>query len=163
MAPLIAYLPYIIAAVSAAGALKAGQSAQAEGEYNAQIAERDAQSATYKAEYDARASALKFKMLMGKQRAAYGKAGVDITSGSPLLQLAFQAEEGERERQAILYSGRVESQSDLNKAKLFRDKGKQARSASYLSAGTSFLGAVAAGYGSAPTAGSSGSRPAGSW
>jgi len=139
------------AAVSAYGMVRQGQYQSAANEYNAQIAERDAEAARRKAALDADASERKFKSLLGRQRALYAKAGVDITEGSPLLTMTFQAEEAERDRQAILYSGKTAEQSDLDRAKLFRFTGSNASTASYIGAGSTFLTSAASAYGRANT------------
>jgi hypothetical protein len=131
------------AAVSAYGAVKQGQYAKASADYNAEISARDALAAKQKAEYDADTSALKFKQLLGKQRALYAKAGVDITEGSPLLMMSFQAEQAERDKQAILYGGKTQSQSDLDRANLFRMSGANSQTAGYISGGSTFLSGLA--------------------
>lgn len=131
------------AAVSAYGAVKQGQYAKASSEYNAQIAQRDALAAQQKAEYDAETSERKFKSLIGRQRALYAKAGVDITTGSPLLMMSLQAEEAERDRQAILYSGKTAAQSDIDRMNLFKFQGGAAETAGYISGGSTFLTGLA--------------------
>jgi len=131
------------AAVSAYGSYKQGQYQKSAAEYNAKIAERDAELARRKAAYDAETSAEKYKVLMGKQRALYAKAGVDITSGSPLLTMSYQAEQAERDRRAILFSGKTAAESDLDRAKLFRFSGSNAEEASYYSAGSTLLSSLA--------------------
>ena len=135
------------AAISAYGAIRQGQYAEAAAEYNAKIADRDAEAARKKAEYEAERSELKFKMLMGKQRALYSKAGVDIASGSPLLMMTFQAEEAERDREAILWGGRNESESDEARARLFRFQGGNAATAGYINAGSTLLTSLGSAYG----------------
>jgi hypothetical protein len=82
-------------------------------------------------------------MLMGRQRALYAKAGVDITEGSPLLMMSFQAQEAERDRQAILYGGKTAEQSDIDKANLFRFTGGNAQTGRYISGGSTFLSGLA--------------------
>lgn len=131
------------AAISAYGAVKQGQYQKATSEYNAQIAQRDAEAARQKAEYDAEQSSREFKMLLGKQKALYAKAGVDLTEGSPLLMMAWQAEEGKRERELILQGGRTAEQSDLAKANIFRFQGGQAQTAGTISGGSTFLTGLA--------------------
>lgn len=131
------------AAVAVYGAVRQGDVAKKTGEYNAQIAERDAVIATQKAEYDAESSSQKFKILMGKQRALYAKAGVDMTSGSPLLVMSFQAEQAERDRQAILLAGKTAAESDSSRAGLFRMTGESAQTAGYITGGSTFLTSLA--------------------
>ena len=125
--------------IAAYGQLRQGQYAKAAGKYNAAVAEREGEAAAQKAEYEAEASARKFKILMGKQRASYAKAGVDIASGSPLLMLAAQAEEAEREREAILYGGDIAQRGAQGQATMSRFQGRQAAIAGKLAAGSTFL------------------------
>ncbi|MDD2657193.1 MAG: hypothetical protein PHD04_00845 [Candidatus Pacebacteria bacterium] len=142
MAFAAAAIPYVMAgtaALSAYGMYRQGQAAEDASEYNARISENDALAAKEKAEYDAETSAREFKRLMGRQKALYAKAGVDITEGSPLLMMAYQAEEAERDRQAILFGGKTASQSALDKARLFRLEGSNAATAGNISAGSTFL------------------------
>lgn len=141
------------AAVSAYGAVKQGQAQKEANEYNAQIAEENAAAAKKKAEYDAETSALEWKQLLGKQAALYSKAGVDISSGSPLLTMSFQAEQAERDRQAILYEGKTSSESALSQASLFRFYGSNASAASTYSATSSLLSSLANTYTSSKTTG----------
>ena len=131
------------AAVAAYGAVRQGKAAKEAAKYNSNIAELDAAAAKKKAEYDAETSATQFKELMGKQRALYAKAGVDISSGSPLLTMSFQAEQAEKDKQAILYQGKTAEQSSLTRASLFRDSGSDSQTAGYISGGSTFLSGLA--------------------
>jgi len=136
------------AAIAGYGMIQQGQYQKASNEYNAQISERDAEAARRKAQLDADASAAKFKSLLGRQRALYAKAGVDLSEGSPLLTMTYQAEEAEKDRQAILYEGKTAEQSDLDRAKLFRFSGSNAATGSYIGAGSTFLTSAVNTYGS---------------
>lgn len=131
------------AAVSAYGAVRQGQNAKEAAEYNARASEIEAAEAKRKAAYDAETSSMQFKELMGKQKALYAKAGVDLSSGSPLLTMSFQAEQAERDKQAILYSGKTAEQSSLTRASLFRDSGSDSQTAGYISGGSTFLSGLA--------------------
>lgn len=129
--------------VSTVGSMSQAQ-AQAEiAEYNAAVAAAEAEAAKQKALYDAEQSRDKFRRLMGRQRALYAKAGVDIASGSPLLMLADQASEAEKERLAILHSGGVTAASDLNKSSLYSMTARNASTAGYINAGSTFLSGMA--------------------
>jgi len=136
------------AAVAAYGAVRQGESAKEAARYNANIAELDAAAAKKKAAYDAETSSLQFKELMGKQKALYAKAGVDISSGSPLLTMSFQAEQAEKDKQAILYQGKTAEQSALTRASLFRNTGDDAATAGYISGGSTFLSGLSNAYSS---------------
>lgn len=134
------------AAVSAYGSYKQGKQEKEAANANAEIERQNAAAAQKKAEYDAETSALEWKQLMGKQKAMYAKAGVDIASGSPLLTRAFEAEQAERDRQAILYNGRTASESANARAALYKKTGSDAYKAGQVQAGSTFLSSVAKAY-----------------
>jgi hypothetical protein len=52
----------------------------------------------------------KYNRLMGRQRALYAKAGVDLASGSPLLVMSGTASEGEEEARMIRSGGQSEAE-----------------------------------------------------
>jgi hypothetical protein len=137
------------AAASGYGAYQTGQNQKKEAEYNQDVAESEALASKQKAEFDMETSQKRFKALMGHQIASYSKAGVDITSGSPLLLLAAQAEEGERERQAIKYGGDVGASRMYNQGNIFSMQGKNAATAGTIGAGGTLLSGIssAASYG----------------
>ena len=108
-----AAIPYVIAAVGvAASAYGQYQSAQATEkgykiqqkayEYNVAITER-------KAAQEEAAHRDKLRKLLSSQRALYAKAGVDLSSGSPLLVMEETAAEGEKEALAIRTGAQEES------------------------------------------------------
>jgi hypothetical protein len=57
-------------------------------------------------------SRLEWTRLMGRQRSLYAKAGVDLTSGSPLLVLADTAMKAEQEQARISTAGKSEATLD---------------------------------------------------
>jgi hypothetical protein len=89
--------------VSAIAQYKKGQAEKAAYDYNANVA-------LEKMKEQSETSEAKFSSLMGKQRSLYAKAGVDITSGSPLLVLADTAMQAEEEQQRIRASGETSAQ-----------------------------------------------------
>lgn len=134
------------AAIAGYGAVKQGQAAKETSDYNAKIAERDALAAKNKADYDAEQSELKFNMLLGKQKALYAKSGVNLSEGSPLLMMTFQAEQAAKDKQAILFEGKSAEQADLDRANLFRMSGDNSATAGYISGGSTFLSGVSNAY-----------------
>lgn len=88
----------ISSGVSGIAQYKAGQAEKAADEYNADVILR-------KMAEDEAASRAEFSRLMGRQRSLYAKAGVDISSGSPLLVLADTAMKEETEAQRIRKAG----------------------------------------------------------
>lgn len=106
--------------VSAVGNYQSAKAEVAAYRFNARINAADAVAARTKSDYEEKQSRKKLITLMGSQRALYAKAGVDLSSGSPLLVLANTAAEGEEEAQNIRWQGDVEVASHKNKATLNR-------------------------------------------
>jgi lambda repressor-like predicted transcriptional regulator len=73
------------------------------------------------AKWSPTASEEKYSSLVGKQAAAYAAAGVDITSGSPLLMMAVSA--GRGGRQAIQPGQNTEEKRRASIEPLLREKG----------------------------------------
>jgi len=115
----------VSSAVSGFAQYKQGQAQQAAYDYNANVTleQMKEHEETSEAQY---------ANLMGRQRALYAKAGVDITSGSPLLIAAFTAAQATEEQQRIQYSG--ETEADLE-----RYYGKVAASSATTGAMSTFL------------------------
>ena len=134
----------VVSAMAAAySSYSTGQQQKSTGEYNAKVAESEADAARQKAEYESEQSQRKFKAILGQEALGYSKAGVDISSGSPLLMMALQAEEGQREQQEIKYTGSTYAGRALNQGYLSRIQGRQAGTAGSIGAGTSFLSGLA--------------------
>jgi hypothetical protein len=96
----------VTSAISGVAQYKQGRAQQAAYEYNADIALENMRQ-------NEEASRQKFTVLMGRQRMLYAAAGVDLTSGSPLLVLADTAMKAEMESSRIKTAG--ESESELQR------------------------------------------------
>jgi len=125
-------------AVSAYGQYAQGQSQKKWAAYNAEVAERDAETATKVAGYEANLQRKQTEELLGRQRASYGKAGV-TTEGSPLLLMAETAAEGEMEASMIEWGGKTKAQRFRSEAALSRMKGGMFQRAGYYGAGSTLL------------------------
>jgi hypothetical protein len=125
--------------MSAFGQYQSGQAQKAAYNYNAQVAESEAGVARAGAAREEEVHRAKLQRMLGTQRALYGAAGVDITSGSPLLTMMSTAEEGEREAEFIKYGGEVEATRALNEGRIGRFQAKQASTAGKIGAGSTFL------------------------
>ncbi len=139
-------LPIIAMAVSAAGAAmsaygqyRQGEAAKAAGSAAEDIAAANAEAIEKKTTYEEEMQRDKLKKIMGRQRALYAKAGVNINEGSPLLMLMETAEEGERDVQAIRYTGEVNRATALNQGRMAAFQGEQSYNAGMISAGSTFL------------------------
>jgi hypothetical protein len=111
--------------LSAYSQYQAGAAQKEAYDYNAEIVQQ-------KAAYDEAQARDRLRKLMSTQRALYAKAGVDLTSGSPLLVLAQTAAEGEEEALNIRRTG-------YNEAQLQKYYGSQAKTAGTLGAGSTLL------------------------
>lgn len=136
------------AAIAAYGAVSQSKYQKKMAEYNENQAQKEAELARQKAAWDAETSAKQWKVLLGKQKALYAKAGVDLSEGSPLLVMSYQAQEAERDRQAILYQGKTAEQSALDRAAIFSAQGNYAQTSGYISAGSTLLSSLGSAYSS---------------
>ncbi len=135
--------------LSAFGQYRAGQAQKGAYDYSAKVAEAEAGVARAGAAREEEVHRAKLQRMLGTQRALYGAAGIDITSGSPLLTMMSTAEEGEREAEFIKYGGEVSATEKLNEARANRYYGKQSSTAGKIGAGSTFftgLGEAGLGY-----------------
>lgn len=126
-------------AISAYSQYEQGRAQKSAYRANAKIAESEAVAAREKAILDEQQSRQRTKRLMGTQRSLYAKAGVDLSSGSPLLMLSATAAEGEEEAQVIRAGGDVEEYRARSQAGLNRYYGRMASAAGTIGAGTTLL------------------------
>jgi len=115
----------VSSATSAYGTYAKGQAEKAAYDYDAEITieQMHEKAATSEEEYSA---------LMGRQRALYAKAGVDVASGSPALVLADTAYKESISQQRIKRAGE-------QKAALLRWEGEEAAHAGTFGALSTFL------------------------
>jgi len=125
-------------AVGAVGSIAQGQQQQEWANYNAAIAQQQAQTAKATAEWEATQKRKETERLLGKQRALYGVAGVTY-EGSPLELMAETAAEGELDALMLERTGKIREQKYMSEAELTKMKGQQAATAGYFGAGTTLL------------------------
>lgn len=133
----------IAAAIAAAGAIKKGQSAKKQGDYNAKIEERNAAVARDQANAAALRQQRSANKIIGGMRAAYGAAGVSV-EGSPLDVLEESAGQAELDRLTILHNGELKAIGAIDNAALDRARGAEAESSGYVNA----VGKLFSAYGS---------------
>jgi hypothetical protein len=104
----------------------AGQQQQAAYNYNANIDLQDTSSSLI-------ANEQRYSTLVGKQATAYAAAGVDITSGSPLLMMAATAGRGGRQAAEIYQSGTEKATLEQYYGKVAAWRGTMAGVGSFLS------------------------------
>lgn len=130
---------FIGTGLSAYGSYREGQAQKAGYEYNAKVAEANAEAIRQKTAYEEVNQRKRLKALLGEQKAIFGAAGVDLTVGSPLLTMMEDIKAGERDIQALRYSGDVEATQQLNQARLNRFYGKQAGRAGIMGGASTFI------------------------
>lgn len=129
------------AAVSAVGAISQAAAASNAADFNATIAQQNADIARQQGAADQeRQKRLAIKAL-GDITAGYGASGVSM-EGSPLDVLAESARQAELDYQTIGYNAELKAMGYTNTATLEQYKGQAAETAGYLQAGSSLLGAA---------------------
>jgi hypothetical protein len=108
------------------GQQDAAAAQQQAGEYNAQIDEANAAEAKDQAAQEEQITREKYARVMATQRANYGAAGVEISSGSPLAVLQDQAYQAERDALNVRWKGAVNYDKFMNQANLERFYGATA-------------------------------------
>jgi len=134
---------------SAQAQAKQGKAQEQWYQYNASVAERDAESARQSAEYEAALKRKEGEKLLGRQRALFGKAGVTF-EGSPLMLMEQTASDIEMDALMIERGGKLTEQRYQSEATLSRMQGTAAQKAGYYGAGTTLLtgaGQAATSYG----------------
>lgn len=140
--------------LNALGQLEQGQAQQDAAEFNAQIAEQNANEVTkFYGEEERRFRIIARKQL-GSARVALGASGIRA-EGSPLDVLEESAANAEMEAQSIRYEGEVKRRDYLQQAQAERLRGRAAvRSSRYGAASSLLLGAadIFSGFGGAKSA-----------
>lgn len=124
--------------VAAYSSYRQGQQAQAEGQYNAQVASNQAINARNAAEVAAQNREEQTRRILGAQRTATGASGI-TTEGSPLLDMMYSVEQGALDAARIRYSGAQTAGAYQAESRLQRYRGGQGARAGSLAAGTTLL------------------------
>lgn len=119
--------------------LYAGRVAEAQSEYEASVYEQDAKMRQQKTRFDLLQAERAKQHGMGRLRAKMATSGARLDVGAPLLALSEQATEYELNKALIAYEGEVETRRLWTQRELAKSRGRYARRASYLQAGTSLL------------------------
>lgn len=177
----MAAAPYIIAVVlsaafSANAQYQAGRSQQKAYEYQAEVAKREGELSQQAADLEAASierqgeqeealARQRLRIILGRQKSLYAKAGVDLSTGSPLTVFAATAAEGEQdaltirsstaEQAAITrYQGRIGQYRSGLEAEGSRYSGRAAMTAGKTAATSTLLSS----FGSAYSMGSGGGK-----
>lgn len=164
MCELTTVLAVIGTATTVMGAVQQGKAQSDAYEYQAEMANREANN-----ERDAaRDHADKIRKLArrqtGEQTAALAASGVSVAEGTPLVIEQDTLQRGEEDAFTELLNGERRANSLEGQAALYKSGAKNAVTSSYLSAGSSLLsgaGAIASGWKKAPTAPTGGNVPGG--
>lgn len=133
-------------AVSAVSSISQGIAAREMGDYNARVAEVDAQSAEASSRAEAEASRKRTARLQGAVRARAAASGLDLGEGSPLEVLYANASEGELEALSIEHSGATAASRYRSQGAVARARGRQAETSGYLSAASQVLSSAVSAY-----------------
>lgn len=126
-------------AVSVYSNVQQGKRADELAEYNAKLAENEAQDARNLATEKENTHRTKVAQLLSKQRATLGASNVDINSGSALQLQQDTTTLGEVDALRIRATGDKTVESYESQAELNRLQGETAETQSYLNATGSFL------------------------
>lgn len=152
----MAWVPLVMAAVSAASSMKKGQQESDASAYNVAIAKRDAQVALDQGGLEADQQRRKATLTLGAARALYGASGV-TSEGSPIDVLASSAANAEMDNQLIKYRARLRALGYTDTAGLDSASGAAAKSNGYTGAIGSLLGGAADLYSNSSSSSSTGS------
>ncbi|PKN37682.1 MAG: hypothetical protein CVU62_08125 [Deltaproteobacteria bacterium HGW-Deltaproteobacteria-2] len=107
--------------------------------YNAAVANQNAEAIEDKAAYDAKMHNQEVRKMLATQRSLYGKSGVSSEEGSPLLVMNDTVKQGAMDALAIRYGGDVEAAKQRSAANLYKMEGKNIKTAGAIGAGTTLL------------------------
>jgi len=107
-----------------------GRQQRALAEYNAKIAELDAQQAMQDAETQAFIELQKSRMIVGEQKAGFAAGGVVTTTGTPAVLAAQEAAMAAQRVGNVLMQGRAEAARLRRGADAMRFEGRSAQLAS---------------------------------
>lgn len=146
MAFIAPAIPYIVGALSVAGAgyaaynsYQQGKATQSLNNYNAAVSDSAAKTAESEARAKANAQRAQAQRIKARQRALYARAGVNVNTGTPLVVQTAQAGELEMSALEIQQQGNVEAARQRNQAVLDRMAGKSAYKAGATNAGATIL------------------------
>jgi len=137
-------------AVQVSGQIKAGKAAKAAGEFNARVAEENAEAARLQAAEKERRFRISSRKLLGLTRARIGGSGVAF-DGSVLDVLEETVSNAELDALTIRHAGEVSALAFLNQASVERFKGEAARRNANLKAVGTLLQGAGAIFGKLPS------------
>lgn len=125
--------------VSAYGQYQQGKAEKSAANYNARIANLQADNEKQKGLEAEAEHARKMKQLQAQQRAGMAANGLDLTSDTPMSIFEQTAEWGERDRQTIAHNTDMDVWGLRSESSLYKAKGKNALMSSYYGSGATLL------------------------
>lgn len=130
-------------AVSVYSQYAQGQAQQKAAKYNQRANENAAQTAQQEATAHANLQRESYRRVIATNRAVTGSAGVEETSGSPLMVASDNARQAELNALMTEYGGKVRSTAFQNQAELYKMRAESAGPAGLLNAGSTLLSGAA--------------------
>lgn len=138
--------------IGAYGQLKESEAQARASEYNANVAEMNAEQAILISAQDERRQRIIARKELGSIRAAYGASGVSM-EGSPMDVLAESTANAELDALNIRYAGQAKAAGLRDEASYERFRAKETRAAGVLGAAASLLSGGARAYSMIPSRG----------
>lgn len=131
------------AALNAVGSYSQGQAAKSQAEFQARVGEQQATRTRQIAASEEEDFRRKQSALLAQRRAALGKSGIDIGTGTPLLAAGDFAAETELQALRIRAGGETQATRLEQQAELTRAGGRSAAQRGLFRAGSSLLSGYA--------------------
>jgi hypothetical protein len=142
LAAMAPALSLVSGAVSAIGAISAGNAQAAAANYNAQVQEQQARVAMDQASAQAAQEARKTRQIVAAAEAGAADSGLTLT-GTTGAVINQARDTGNMNVLLAMYDGSLKATGYRNNANLERANARASRVASYFGAGTSLLGGAA--------------------
>ena len=128
--------------VSAIGAISSAQAQSKAADFNAAVASNNAGAAAQKAKFDATQIADQTRRATAQQRAAMASSGFDPNTGTFADVTADTKRQGEMNRLARIYQGRLGVNQSISQAQLSTMQASADETAGLFGAGSSILGGI---------------------
>lgn len=143
MAAAIPYVPYVLTAVSAVGAIKQGQAQQAAAQYQADTAAENARITEAQGNQAAAQHQIETQRKIGAAMAAYGASGVDMGIGTPGDYMADMVRTATLDRLTLKYNYRMKALGYERQSALSGMEADNARDSMYLNTASSLMSSYA--------------------
>ena len=121
------------------GQIRQGQYAAKQGKYMSDVYKQEAAASKKQTQFEYLKKKNEIKQFMASQRATFGAMGIDSTTGTGKAIAESTLKEGGLDLFAIMYGGKVAETKALNYAQMYKAEGRNAQSASWLSAAGTLL------------------------